>query len=285
MKYAVIGSGSKANSYIFSHDKFSCLIDNGYSFVELQNRLSRINIDIGTIKFILLTHTHADHIHGVKTTARKLKIPVFVNKEIDISAYLPSDKIDLRFIEKEKTYRFGPFYFLPFETYHDATGSLSYSLKIADMTFTVITDTGKVSNTMFNIAKKSDILFLEANYNKNMLKTGPYPKMLKERIESPYGHLSNSDAIDFLNNLFKGESKLKLVYFCHLSEVNNNPEVLEEEIISNGTFNIPYIICPRDKFQEGFNPINLEINENLDNYKKPYNYITNARSRKDVLLF
>ena len=85
----------------------------------------------------------------------------------------------------------------------------------------VITDTGEYSPRMLELASTVDILFLEANYNDDMLRNGPYPMALKDRILSIRGHLSNKDAAFFLNTL-KKEYKpvLKHVYFCHLSENN-----------------------------------------------------------------
>ncbi len=268
MNYAILGSGSKANSFIFSNDISSCLVDNGYSFYQLTDRLNRLNFDLKKIKFILVTHTHKDHIDGVKICAKKLKIPIYINKDSDYLEFFKKSSLEIRPIELDKTYKFDKFSFVAFETSHDAKGSCSYSINFDGLTFTIITDTGKITKNMVYYASISDVLFLEANYNPLMLKSGPYPIYLKKRIESIKGHLSNIDAINFLNFLSKSKNKIKIVYLCHMSEVNNTPQVLMNDIKIHGKFNFNFVICPRDSIHYGIKLVN-----NFENNKIAENVI------------
>ncbi len=251
MNYAILGSGSKANCYIFSNKSSSFIVDNGYSFQQLMQRSKMLNFELTNLQFILVTHTHKDHIAGVRTCAKRLKIPVYINHDSNYEQYL-KDKIDIRFIEVNKLYKHDSFLFIPFATSHDAKGSVSYSINFDDVTFTIITDTGKITKQMAHYALNSDVLFLEANYNPKMLKDGPYPLELKKRIDSTKGHLSNIDAINFLNFLATKNSKIKIVYLCHLSEINNSPEILLQDIKEHAKFNFKYVICPRDQVQKGY---------------------------------
>ncbi|MFN3411714.1 MAG: MBL fold metallo-hydrolase [Exilispira sp.] len=270
MKYAILGSGSKANSYVFSNGNASCIVDNGYSFTEFLSRNKSLNFEIDKFKFILVTHTHKDHINGVKTCAKKLKIPIFIHKNSDYLQYFNKERLDIRPIETNKIYKCDSFSFISFETFHDAKGSISYSLNFDNTTFTIITDTGKISRQMIKYARYSDILFLEANYNIDALNNGPYPYHLKKRIKSNYGHLSNIKSIEFLNFLSSKDSKIKLVYFCHLSDVNNSIKLLEQDISKYGQFNFNYIICPRNQIQIGIDlkTINQLVSNNIDLFQK-----------------
>lgn len=264
MKYAILGSGSKANSYIFSNSTSSFILDNGYSFYQFSERAKKLDFDIKKIKFILVTHTHQDHIAGVKTCAKKLKIPIYINQDSDYLNYFNKEKLEIRLIETGKIYKHDCFSFLAFNTSHDSKGSVSYSINFEGFTFTVITDTGKITNKMTYLAKNSDILFLEANYNETMLIEGPYPLYLKQRIQSDKGHLSNLNAINFLNYLSEEKSKIKLVYFCHMSEVNNNLQILKDDIERYGRFKFKYFICPRNELQNGINIDDILIKEDIN---------------------
>jgi len=283
-KFAVLGSGSKANSYVFSNNYSSCIIDNGYSFYQFTERAKSLEFDLNKFKFILVTHTHNDHINGVRVCAKKLKIPIYIHKDSDYLEYFKIDKqkekLDIRLIESDILYKHESFSFIAFETSHDAKASVSYSLNFNNITFTIITDTGKISKKMFYYAKNSDVLFLEANYNPQKLIDGPYPLYLKERIKSENGHLSNIESIKFLNFLSNQETKIKHVYFCHLSEINNSPEILKEDIIKYGNFKFPYIICPRNHMQMGkeIDDFNL-LKSNIVNIEEVFNHF------KENLLF
>ncbi len=291
MKYSILGSGSKANSYIFYNDNSSCIIDNGYSFTEFSRRCISLQYELDKIKFILVTHTHKDHISGVKTCAKKLKIPIYIHKDSEYDQYFKNEKIELRLIETNKIYQNNFFSFIAFSTSHDANASVSYSLNFNNTTFTIITDTGVITKEMVYYAKNSDILFPEANYNPQMLKEGPYPIHLKKRIESCQGHLSNINAINFLNYLSKKDSKIKLVYFCHLSEVNNSPQVLQEDILRNAKFNFKYVICPRNQIVDGVDIYqdikskNLSDNNSNAIYSENFKNIFKFKNSKEDLLF
>jgi phosphoribosyl 1,2-cyclic phosphodiesterase len=277
MKYSILGSGSKANCYLFSNTSSSCILDNGYSFNEFSKRAKSLNYDLTKFKFILVTHTHKDHISGVKVSAKKLKIPVYIHKNSDYQEYFNKEKIDIRLIETNKIYSNNLFSFIAFETSHDATASVSYSINFENTTFTVITDTGHITKEMIYYAKNSDVLFLEANYNPQMLKEGPYPLYLKKRIESNKGHLSNLNAINFLNYLSKNNCRIKIVYFCHLSEINNSPEILKKDILINGKFDFNYVICPRNQIQDGIN-IFENAKSNSDSKKINQESINNLKN-------
>lgn len=228
VRYAVLGSGSTANSYIFEKDDFSFIIDNGFSLKELTRRAASANFDLAKVKFILLTHTHSDHFKGVGTLSRKYKIPVVVHHLLpdeDFNKMNPFTRLD---VVPGKEYNFDTLSFTPFSTSHDACCPLGFYFALGERTFMLLTDTGIVTDEMHDLAKNTETLFLESNYSEDLLMTGSYPGFLKNRISSNKGHLSNDAAIEFLNLM--DNSTPEMVYLCHLSDSNNSPAAIKEAL-------------------------------------------------------
>lgn len=243
MRYAVIGSGSCGNSYIFKTARSCFVVDNGYTFSEFRRRAEVFGFNIKDIKFIFLTHVHGDHLRGVEALSKKLEIPVFTAENLDVSQWVTRGFFKQIGITPGQSYNLDDFSFTVFPTFHDAPDSVGYSFFMEGERVTIITDTGKTSDQMKALAEESDILFLESNYCPDMLKHGPYPVWLQKRILSEYGHLSNLDALEFVKSL--GCDKCRKVYLCHISDKNNTPEKVQEVFDSAPLKNIKYIICKR----------------------------------------
>jgi phosphoribosyl 1,2-cyclic phosphodiesterase len=249
LKYAVLGSGSSANSYIFEYKGFAFIVDNGFSCRKVIERAEAAGFKTENVKYIFLTHSHDDHFRGIELLSRRLKAPVVVHRKLDLNRKIKKHFYKRRDIEPGKSYTEGDFRFRAFLTSHDADYALSYHFQLGPAVFTIITDTGCVSREMLILAAGSDILFLEANYCEKMLANGPYPAFLKKRIASELGHLSNTAAAVFLNDAGSMEnSRLKKVFFCHLSDTNNSPAVLEQEMRRRLKWAGPWVICPKGEF-------------------------------------
>ena len=243
MRYAVIGSGSCGNSYIFKTKKSGFVVDNGYSFSEFRRRAEAFGFNIKDIKYIFLTHIHRDHVAGVETLSNRLGIPVFTAENLDLGEFCRKGFFKRIDITPGQTYSIDDFSFTVFPTFHDAPDSVGYSFCQEGERATIITDTGKTSDQMKQLADESDVLFLESNYCPDMLKNGPYPIWLQKRILSEYGHLSNSDALEFVKSL--SCDRCRKLYLCHISDKNNTPERVQEVFDSAPLKNIEYIICKR----------------------------------------
>ncbi len=243
MKYAILGSGSNANSYIFEDSDFSFIVDNGFTLKEFTYRASALGFDLEKIRFIFLTHKHIDHSRGIGALSKKLKVPVVMGHEVHFDR-TEAHRIYKRLnVEPGKNYSFEKLEFSVFPISHDSPGAVSYSFSIGGYTFTLITDTGVILSEMEHHAVNSDILFLEANYCPQMLAEGPYPFYLKKRIESHEGHLSNNDAVEFLSRIHKADNRNRMTYLCHLSDTNNCCEKLEDIIKSNMPETFRYRVC------------------------------------------
>lgn len=252
MRYAILGSGSSANAYIFSTGTTTFIIDNGFSGKEAIRRMKELGFDPDTVSFIFLTHIHSDHLRGVKVLSKKLKVPVISHEKCQIEKFISGRVYKKIPVCEDTEYNFGDVKVFPFSISHDAPFPLGYHFSCGSRSFTLLTDTGRVSEAMYYYVRNAETLFLEANYNPAMLENGPYPPSLKKRIASGHGHLSNNDAINLLNRLAEdGESRVKKVYFCHLSEKNNSPEKLQEDIDLFLKWDREYTICARGAILPG----------------------------------
>ena len=244
--YAVLGSGSSGNSYLIPTTSSSLLIDAGFSFKEIRKRISSVDRDVDSIEALMLTHLHPDHARGAGVFARQTKKPVYVNTHLKrtgnkdlVNLGIP-DSLLLDF-EEDNYFEVGPFRVHPFTTTHDSPHSVGFSIEVHNKTFTIITDTGEISLAFQDAIQKSDVIFLESNYDEKMLDEGPYPYSLKRRIRGKKGHLSNEEAIQLLN-----ESEIAFhqrVYLCHLSKVNNHPDLVKESISRSLRFDAHVTIC------------------------------------------
>lgn len=247
--YAVLGSGSKANSYIFSDSNITILIDNGFSCAQAIKRINEAGFNPTEINYIFVTHGHSDHTKGVPLLSQRFRIPVYVHPEVSFGEKRCYHRTPLL---PHEIHTDSSFSISSFPSSHDSPGCVGYFFTLGGKKVVIITDTGITTKKMLELARKSDILFLEANYCSQMLRDGSYPVFLKQRIESSQGHLSNLDSVEFLNSVLEGAvCQLKKVYFCHLSETNNTPERLQYylEMYYKGT--IPYTICPKNLLIKG----------------------------------
>jgi phosphoribosyl 1,2-cyclic phosphodiesterase len=251
VQYAVLGTGSNGNSYVFSDGTTSILVDQGYSVVELGRRLASFGIELSSVAAVCVTHLHPDHAKGIGTISRKLGIPIYINgeaqkKEATVLLKLSIPEACLRTVEIGVPFTVGPFTLGCFSTSHDSGGSVGWNISLDDKKLMVLTDAGCFSEQQCAFATDADILFLEANYDEKMLQTGPYPYFLKKRVGGEYGHLSNNQAIEFLDSShFHGQH----VYFIHLSDTNNNPFLLEK--FAGQNLSVPFTVCEKGKCYGG----------------------------------
>ncbi len=230
IKFSVLGSGSCGNSYVFSCNGQSLLIDAGYSLRRIEQRMTEAGFEPSSVLALLLTHLHPDHNSSAGAFGRTTKKPVYVSKnvltyatvEYDRMALLPENKCS--FVPGQ-SFLIGPFTVDSFYTSHDSAGSVGYCISCNGKKIVLITDTGIYTDEMLSYAKAADLLFLEANYDSEMLRTGPYPIFLQKRIAGKRGHLSNDQAREFLIAC-EFDKTQKPVYLIHLSDKNNTPDLV-----------------------------------------------------------
>lgn len=214
--------------------------------------MEKLSFNPDHLEFIFLSHIHSDHLKGVESLCFELDLPVVIHENLDLDKYTKGEINRKLSVTPGREYTFRYLSFIPFETHHDAPSSLGFYFRLGDISFTVITDTGKYDPSMIAYAEKSHILFLESNYSEEMLMTGKYPPYLKERIRSDKGHLSNFQAADFLKEVTGSERcMIEQIYLCHLSKNNNSVEKVLSEIGKNCSNNIPLRVCDRGESVSG----------------------------------
>ncbi|MFH1248998.1 MAG: MBL fold metallo-hydrolase [archaeon] len=223
MHALALSSGSSGNCFYIEDKGNAILIDAGISAKKTVQTLSSFGKNAADIKGIFLTHEHTDHIRGVEVLSKKLKIPVFATKKTFQNSSFEGNEELLNCIRNNEVTDIGSLSVEAFSKFHKSADPVSYTVSAADKRVSVITDLGtRCSNTISHV-KDADFLFLESNYDEDMLSDGKYPAFLKQWISSNKGHLSNMQAS--LLVLEHASPKLKSLVLSHLSKNNNNPEL------------------------------------------------------------
>ena len=252
LKWAILGSGSKANSYLFEHDEGAFAVDNGFPLKDFKKRALQAGLDYGKINTVLLTHTHGDHVRGLEGLLTSTGALLVHRRGIKIEAVLRKLKhVPAMLVDANTSYEAAGVAFYPFDLSHDAPHATSYHFKAGGTRFTLITDTGRTDATMLKLAARSDVLFLEANYCPHLLEQGPYPPLLRDRVSGDRGHLSNHQAAAFLNELADLGEGPSRVYLVHLSENNNTPERVAEVLRAECRWKGELRVCKRNELVVG----------------------------------
>ncbi|MDY6148405.1 MAG: MBL fold metallo-hydrolase [Porphyromonas sp.] len=227
-----LASGSTGNCYFLGTEREGFLIDAGIPLRTIRHTLKAQGIDLNNaVRGVVVTHDHADHIRMVGALANECNIPIYATRQVH-EAMNHSRFVDRivgvnnrRFIDVGKTFGLMDFFLTPFLVPHDSSLNVGYYITTAEdeFSFTLVTDVGHITEEITHYARKSQHLVLEANYDKEMLLSGPYPQFLKERVSGPLGHLSNQESVEFLCSVY--HRKMKNVWLCHLSKDNNHPEL------------------------------------------------------------
>lgn len=245
MKVKVLSSGSKGNCTLIITNKVKVLLDIGTTCAYVEETLSNIEIDPKEITHILITHDHVDHIKGLKVFLKKYKPVVHV-----------TEKLKNLFIDTIGDYNYEVFddgmciiedlKVNTIKTSHDATDSVGYIIKQGKSSLVYITDTGYINNRYYDKLSNNTVYIFESNHDVKMLREGPYPYYLQQRVLSDKGHLSNKQASTYLCK-FIGKNTKKIV-FAHISEKNNTEEKVIETFnleLEKNNMKFNNIICAR----------------------------------------
>lgn len=232
MKFCVIASGSKGNmTYIETKDT-KILVDVGISYKEAN---LRTNIDFNCLDAILITHEHTDHIYGLITMARKSGAIIYVQEDTyeSLKRKYKEKLIGLKvsIIDANKKYQIKDITFLTLRLSHDAVNCLGFIFVNEKSSLAYITDTGFLPIPYIDLLKKVDALIIEANHDVEMLHNSNRPWMLKERILSIEGHMSNYISGQIIKTVLSAH-KLKMLVLAHLSEECNTEEIAIDTILS-----------------------------------------------------
>ncbi|PIE58762.1 MAG: MBL fold metallo-hydrolase [Desulfobulbus propionicus] len=229
MQFCVLGSGSRGNCTLVEVGETRILIDAGFSGKEIERRLAWIDRAGDMLSAIVVTHEHSDHVAGLGVLARRYQIPVYMNQGTYEACCTKIKKIpQLEFFTTGETFAIQGVGVHPFAVTHDTVDPVGFVLHHQGLSLGYCTDTGRITKLIRHHVRKCRALILESNHDLEMLRKGPYPIHLQQRIQSAEGHLENEEALHFAYEL--GQENLRVLVLAHLSATNNTPEAVRTAI-------------------------------------------------------
>ena len=228
MRFASLGSGSKGNATLVEQHTTCIMIDCGFSAIEVERRMARLNKRPQDIDALLITHEHSDHIRGVGVLARKYQLPVFVTH----GTLMQSDMGELpavQVFDSHDVFSIGDVEITPFPVPHDAREPCQFIFSDGDKRLGLLTDTGSITAHICAQLSCCHGMILECNHDPDLLANGDYPPSLKWRVGGDLGHLSNAQAADLLQSV--DTDRLQHLVAAHLSEKHNTP-ALAQRVLS-----------------------------------------------------
>ncbi|MFZ1917075.1 MAG: MBL fold metallo-hydrolase [Terriglobales bacterium] len=228
---SLLASGSRGNCALVASSSTRILVDAGLSGRETFKRLHALEERPDQISAILITHEHSDHVGGLQRLATKLKIPVFITEGThhawsramrDEEGKIP-ELPKAEHFSAGRSFRVGDIEVSPFTIPHDAADPVGFTFRAEGIKIGFATDLGYMPVSVRNHLSGSTILVMESNHDVEMLRTGPYPWSVKQRVMSRVGHLSNDSLAEFFTSDYDGSAEYLVL--AHLSEQNNHPEI------------------------------------------------------------
>jgi len=231
----MLASGSRGNCAIVASACTRILVDTGISCRETFKRMKTLGEDPYSLSAILITHEHSDHIYGLATLAKKLRIPVFMTGATHQAwaRALRNENGERPQLEKFERFESGHGFQVgdiavrPFTIPHDAADPVGFTFRAEGIKVGFVTDLGYLPASVRDHLRGCDMLVMESNHDLEMLRVGPYPWAVKQRVMSRVGHLSNEALADFFINDY--DNSATFVVLAHLSEQNNHPEIARRE--------------------------------------------------------
>jgi phosphoribosyl 1,2-cyclic phosphodiesterase len=216
-------SGSNGNCIYVEAGGKALLFDAGICGVRAERRLANYGRDIRHVDAVIISHDHSDHIRYAGVFQRKYHLPIYVTPPTLAAAIERQDLgrlHDVNHFRRGETVRFGDLSVQTVPTMHDGADGAAFVIAWGKRRLGILTDLGHPFPGLDSVVASLDGVFIESNYDTEMLSRGPYPEFLKRRIQGPGGHLSNTEAAALLGTYAK---RLKWACLAHLSEQNNHP--------------------------------------------------------------
>jgi phosphoribosyl 1,2-cyclic phosphodiesterase len=227
----VLASGSGGNSAVVRSAGTSILVDAGLSCRETLKRMRDAGEDPARLDAIIISHEHSDHVSGLAVMAKKLRLPIFMTSATCAAwkRNLPDAQTPDFVLQHHHAFQAGRSFTIgdievsTFTIPHDAADPVGFTFRAGGMRLAIATDLGYMPASVREHIRGCDLLMIESNHDLEMLRGGPYPWSVKQRVMSRVGHLSNDALAEFFTDDYDGGAAF--VVLAHLSEHNNHPEL------------------------------------------------------------
>ena len=233
LEFCSFASGSSGNCYLVRSDETAILIDAGISGKRILEGLEQTGTPRDMVRAILVTHEHIDHVKSLPVMTKRIPdLQIYANAATwdQIDRPVPDEYRNL--FTTGEDFAIGDLTIRPFPVSHDAAEPVGFSIFGEDSQISICTDSGYISEDIYEEISTADLLLLEANHEKEMLLFGRYPYPLKQRILGDEGHLSNLTCGECLCRIASEKPKRRQVLLGHLSHENNTPEVAMQAIVN-----------------------------------------------------
>jgi phosphoribosyl 1,2-cyclic phosphodiesterase len=238
-RISILASGSTGNATLLETERTTLLIDAGLGKKEMLRRFEALGrARPERVDAILITHEHSDHSSGAAQMAREWDCPAYLteptHREI-LKMYAddpekPGRKAKMErveYIRAGERFEVGDIEINPFAIPHDAADPVGFAFRTNGTKVAIVTDLGYLPELVKHHLREADFLILESNHDLDMLKVGPYPWYIKQRVMSRTGHLSNNVVSEFLADSEVFDARARYLVLAHLSEQNNTPDIAQ----------------------------------------------------------
>ena len=227
MRTFSLQSGSNGNCIYVEADGVGVLFDAGISGIQALRRLARHRRDIRNVSAVIISHDHSDHVRCAGVYHRKFGLPLMMSRTTRQAADAQLGKVaNVRCFTPGESLTIGPMTVHTLPTAHDAADGAAFVVEHGGKRLGILTDLGHPFDGLGRWIESLDAMYLESNYDPDMLQRGPYPPHLKARIRGDGGHLSNDEAAGLVGR--HAGAGLQWVAMAHLSEENNRPELARQ---------------------------------------------------------
>jgi len=220
----VLASGSSGNSTLIATERTRLLVDAGLSAREIERRLGAAGETLDRLDAIVVTHEHGDHISGLPVLARRLRRPVFLSELTAPTIAWNGEPPPIELFRAGTRWTIGDIEVSSFSVPHDAADPVGFCFQVQGLKIALVTDLGYIPDSIRFHIRGAHWLLLEANHDLDMLKVGPYPWAVKQRVMGRQGHLSNEAVARFIRHHLDPETRILVL--GHLSEHNNHPDLV-----------------------------------------------------------
>ena len=228
LKGCSIASGSKGNCLFVSSKEANILVDVGVDLKRLHKSLIVLGCSPQKLDGVLISHTHSDHISGLLALCKQCGVKVFCHQEIAAQIYKIVEKTKSTIVDFDGLFFIKDISINPFFVQHDVH-CVGFSFVSNAKQLSIATDMGKYTSQVVDAVSGSDLVFVESNYDEEMLRNGNYPTFLKNRVSSDFGHLSNLDCGELVATL--AQKGTKQFVLSHISQNNNYPELAYSSVV------------------------------------------------------